>query len=449
MKNDFVNSADGLRDITAETVRLARAAGADMAEASAAESFGMEVSVRGGGLDGMDIGRSQGLSLTAYVGGAFGTANVGELTPAAMREAVERALVIARAAAPDEHAGLAEAELMATEFPELDLYHPWALSPDEAVELARRAEEAAWAADAAVSRDKNDGAALQTDAALSAYANSRGFCAAKRMTTHSLSVGVVAERDGDMQSDGWSEVRCDAVRLPSPEDIGAIAGRRAAERLGSKKLRARRAAVLFRESAARSLIGHFISAASGGALYRKMSWLCGRLGEQIFPPHINIRELPHLPGELHSDAYDDDGVATQARDVVAAGVWRGCFLSAYSARRMAMKTTGNAGGAHNLEVSGDTVAADDLPAMLGEGLIVTHLMGQGANGITGDYSRGAAGFWVENGEIVHPASEVTIAGNLSDMLASIAAVGDDAKWRGGAIKCGSLLLPDMALGGNE
>ena len=448
MNSDFINTADNLREITADIVRMASAAGADAAEADASESIGMEVAVRKGKLDDMQINREQGLSLTAYVNGGEGTAVIGELTAAAMRDAVEKALTIARASAPDPCAGLADADMLATDFPDLDLYHPWALSPEKAIQTAKRGEEATWAAHPAVSREKSEGASVHSGATLSAYANSHGFCAAEKTTSHSLSCSAIAEKGKHMESDGWGETRRNADELPAVEDIGKQAAQRAARRLGGKKIGDCRSGVLFLPPASYSLISHFVAAASGGSLFRKTTWLLDKLNTAIFPPFLSIREMPLIAGGLRSGAFDDDGVTTQTRDIVAAGVWRQCFLSAYTARKLGTKSTGNAGGAHNLVVSGDVVPADKLPAMLGDGIIVTHLMGQGVNRVTGDYSRGAAGFLVKNGEIIHPVSEITIAGNLQQMLPAIAAVGDDAR-PCDSVQCGSVLIPDMTIGGNR
>ena len=448
MNIEFINSEERFRSLLADLLKMAKQGGAEAAEAEAAESCGMEVSVRAQALEAMDINHGQQLSLTVYINGKSATTTTATLTTEAMQTLAERALAIARATSADLHAGLADAARMAAEFHDLQLFHPWTLSPEEAIAITKHAEQASWQAHPAVNKKKSDGADISTSNTLFAYANSHGFCAAEKTSVHSISCSAVAEKDGMMESDGWSETRRNADWLPAAEEIGAIAGRHAARRLGSKKLGDCRANVLFQAPAAHSLIGHFIRAASGGALYRNTSFLLDKLGKKIFADHINIRELPHLPGKLASCSFDGDGVATQDRDIVADGVWQGCFLSAYSARKLGMQTTGNAGGVHNLEVGGHTVAAAELPALLGRGLIVTNLMGQGTNMVTGDYSRGAAGFWVENGEIVHPVNEVTIAGNLLAMLPAISTVGDDAMRRG-SIKCGSLLIPDMIIGGNR
>ncbi|MGI9306863.1 MAG: metallopeptidase TldD-related protein [Gammaproteobacteria bacterium] len=442
---EFLCDIDALKSAAADAVRLAVQNGADAAEAAAFESGGMEVETRGGKMDGAHMSREQGISVTVYAKGGEGAASVGELRPAALKTAVEKALVIARAAAADPCAGLADKETMASEFPDLSLYHPRAISADEAFLLARECEESARAAHPSVCPEKSE-AAFSSGAAQSAYANSHGFCAAESSTSYSMSCQAIAEKDGQMERDGWSETRRQFSLLPPAAATGKKAGEFAAKRLGAKKIRSCRANVLFLAPASHSLIYHLVGAASGGALYRKTSWLLEKLNEQICAPHLNIVERPHLPGEMRSAAFDDEGAATAERMIVENGVWRGRFLSAYTARRLGTQTTANAGGAHNLEVRGKTLPLAELMKMLGAGLVVTDLMGQGINPVTGDYSRGAAGFWAENGEIVHPVSEATIAGNLLQMLPNIEALGDDVMRRGLA-QCGSILIPDLMLGG--
>lgn len=443
---EFFYTEEALKTAAEDAVRLARKNGADAAEAGASESAGMEVESRGGKMDAANMSREQGLSVTVYACGGEGSAGAGEFTPAAVKTAVEKALSIARAGAPDPCAGLAEKETMASEFPDLSLHHPREISADAAFALARACEEAAWDADPAVSREKSE-ASFSAEAAQHAYANSHGFCAAECSTAYSLGCAAIAEKDGQMERDGWSETCRQFSFLPAAAEIGKKAGDFAKRRLGGKKIGNRRANVLFLAPASHSLVGHIVGAASGGALYRKTSWLLGKLGEQICAPHFNIAECPHLPGGMRSAVFDDEGAATRPRMVVENGVWRGRFLSAYSARRLGVLTTANAGGPHNLEVSSDkTVPLPELMKMLGAGLVVSDLMGQAVNPVTGDYSRGAAGFWAENGEIIHPVSEATIAGNLLRMLPDIAAVGDDRLRRGLAL-CGSILVPDLMLGG--
>ena len=443
---DFFNSPEDLQSVALVAVRHAVKQGGNAAEAEAAESSSLSVQTRGGQFDGCERGRAQGISVTVYFNGGEGTASVGDMTADAARLAAEKALAIARKSAADPHAGLADKELMAQDFPDLSLYHPHEWSVDAAYRMARECEESARAADDSIARDKTE-AEISMDAARSVYCNSHGFAAPETETAYSASCGAIAERDGIMETEGWSETRRCHDWLPSMAEIGDKAGRYAARRLGVRKIKSGRMNVLFLPPASHSLFGHIVGAASGSSLYHKTSWLAGRLGETICAPHISIREDPHVLGGLRSTAFDDDGVATRPRMVVDKGVWRGCFLSAYSARRLGMQTTGNAGGAYNLFVDGDLRPLPDLLKETGAGLAVTSLMGQGVNRVTGDYSRGAAGFWVENGEYVHPVSEVTIAGNLRQMLPAIAALGDDVLQRG-LFKCGAVLIPDLMVGGS-
>lgn len=448
MDFNFIYSNDQLAETVETMVKKAKKMGADQVEVNANENVGLEVSVRGGHLDRMEINREQGISISVLMNGASGVATVGDLNPVLCAEAIEKAIAIARATHPDPHSGLADASLMATDFPDLSLYHPWDIDAEKAISLASECEEASWAVNESVSKDKSDGAGVSSSASQSAYANSHGFVAAKQSTTHSINCGAVAvASNGEMERDGWSESERSATDLPLPEKIGQKAGHLASIRLGGKKIPDGQANVLFQTPVARSLIGHFVQAASGGALYRNTSWLVGRLGETIFPAHFSLQESPHLPKRFGSRAYDSDGVATQSRRVVANGVWEGAFLSAYSARRLGMTTTGNANGSHNLEVQATIEPISQLMKMVGTGLFITDLMGQGVNSITGDYSRGAAGFWLEDGNIAYPVSGITIAGNLTTMLQSIVAMGDDADWHG-KTHCGSLLIPDLIIGGN-
>ena len=447
MNMEFINTQENFCTLLNDLLTRAKKSGADSAEASVYENSSMEVSVRCAALDNMSINREQGASLTVYVNGKSGSATSSNTTPATLQTLVERALAIARATSSDPHAGLADAALMATDFPDLAQYHPWQITPEDAIAIAKESEEASWTTDPTIQRKKSDGASVSTSRTLSAYGNTHGFTASEKVSSHNISCSAIAEKDGMMETNGWSETRRNAEWLPSAQTIGEIAGKHAARRLGGKKISDCRAAVLFQAPTAHSLIGHFVGAASGGSLFRKSSFLLNKLESAVFAPHINIRERPYLAGEMASGSYDDDGVAPQDRDIVKNGIWQGRFLSAYSARKLGATSTGNAGGIHNLEVTGDTVAAATLPALMQRGLIVTDLMGQGANMLTGDYSRGVAGFWVENGEIAYPVSEVTIAGNLLNMLPAVRTFGDDVMRRG-AISCGSLLIPEMIIGGN-
>ena len=334
--------------------------------------------------------------------------------------------------------------------PDLALWNPWEISAEEMIAMAKQAEQASFAAGGGkVSREKGEGAGVATESGRGAYANTHGFCAARGGTTHSIWCAALAEHGGEMERDDWSETDRNSAKLPSPEAVGKIAGERAARRLGARKISPQKARVLFAPPVSHSLIGNLVGAASGGNLYRRTSWLEGMLEREICAKHLRIRELPFLPGEARSAAWDAEGVATRERDIVSDGILRGYFLSAYSGRKLGMRSTGNAGGCHNLDVSGRSPGAAGMLAELGTGLLATEMMGSGVSATTGDYSRGAAGFWVENGEIAHPVSEVTVAGNLREMLRDIVAVDDSDALRRGAILCGSILVGEMTVGGNK
>lgn len=447
MDFNFNYSEEQLREVAEKIIKLAQQKGATASEVSVSESSGLEVAVRCGNLDSLEINQDQGISISVLYNGAKGVASVGDLHPAAYQEAVAKAVAIARASQPDPYEGLAEADLMATEFPDLSLFHPWQIDAEGAIALAKECEEASWAV-AGVSLEKSEGAGVASTVAQNVYGNSNGFIGAKRSTVHSINCGAVAQgKDGEMEREGWSESERCAQDIPSPAFIGKKAGELAVARLGGQSVPDTRANVLFDRHTACSLIQHFVGAASGAALYRKTSWLLGRLGENIFPPHFSLQDSPHLLKRFGSRVFDADGVATQNRTVVNNGAWEGYFLSAYSARRMGLTTTGNASGSHNLVVSAKTAPSAEMLKMVGEGLLVTELMGQGVNNLTGDYSRGAGGFWVKDGAIQYPVSGITIAGNLSDIFKSLVCMGDDAQWHH-KIYCGSLLVPDLTIGGN-
>ena len=448
---ELIHDDAALCELAELAIRHARQKGADAAEARAGESVGAEVRVRRGNLDGMETTRDFSLSVSACLGGREGGASAGELTPEAAKEAAERAVAIARVSAADPCAGLAEAELMADpeSAPDLALWIPWEISTEEMIAMARRAEEASFAESPSVSREKGEGAGVSTESGRGAYANTHGFCAARQGTTHSVWCVALAEKNGEMERDDWSESNRSPAKLPSPEAVGKIAGQRAARRLGAQKISPQKARVLFAPPVSHSLVGNLIGAASGGNLYRRTSWLEGMLEKEICARHLLIRELPFLPGEARSAAWDAEGVALRERDIVSDGILRGYFLSAYSGRKLGMRTTGNAGGCHNLDVSGRAPGADGMLAELGTGLLATEMMGSGVSATTGDYSRGAAGFWVEGGAIAHPVSEVTVAGNLREMLRGILAVDDADAIRRGAILCGSILVGEMTVGGNK
>ncbi|MBV9343952.1 MAG: metalloprotease PmbA, partial [Gammaproteobacteria bacterium] len=372
-------------------------------------------------------------------------ASTADLAAAAVRETVEKACAIARFTAEDPYAGLIEPEALAREIPDLDLDHPWELAPDAAIELARECEAAGLDCDARLRN--SEGASVNTQRHTGLYGNSLGFLGGYASTSHSLSASLLAQQDEDMQRDYWYTVARDPAQLEDAASVGRRAGERALARLGARRLSTRKAPVAFAPEVARGLFGHFIGAIRGTAQYRKSSFLLNAAGAQVFPDFLGMSERPHLPRALASSPFDQEGAATHDRELVRAGVLDGYVLSSYSARRLGLKTTGNAGGIHNLIVHGPApLAPQEFLARLGTGLLVTELMGQGVNGVTGDYSRGASGFWVEGGALAYPVQEITIAGNLKAMYRDIVALGSDVDLRGG-IRTGSVLIAEMTIAG--
>ncbi len=433
----------------ARALEAAQRAGATQAESSVATSRALTVNVRQGEVESVEFQKDRSLTLTVYFGHRMGSASTADLSDAGITATVAAACDIARAAGEDVCLGLAEASQMAQApaggFADLSLVHPWALTPDKATDLACAAEAAAFAADSRVTQ--SEGAGADTREGLSVYANSHGFVGHRRSTDHSLSCSVIAKAGEKMQNGSYYSSARDASALLSPQTIGTEAGRRAAARLGAHSLSTRSAAVLLTPEVARGLIGQFLSGISGGALYRKASFLLDKIGTPVFAPHVHIHQRPHLKGAAGSAWFDGEGVAAQERTLIDAGQLTGYLLGSYAARRLKMQSTGNASGAFNIVVAPGDLDHDQLRRQMHTGLVVTGLMGQGVNMVTGDYSRGAEGFWVENGEIVHPVEEVTIAGNLSEMFRSLRAVGSDVDTRG-LVRCGSLLLAPMTVAGS-
>jgi PmbA protein len=435
-----------LQEVVSSALARARAAGASAADADASVQQGLTVTVRMGEVDTIEHHRDRGMAVTVYFGCRKGSASTADLRPEAVSQTVAKACTIARYTASDECAGLAEAEAMAQVFPDLDLDHPWDIDAEHAVELARECETAGLALDARLTN--SEGASLATHRGVRVYGNTHGFLAGQSSTSHSLSCALLAQSGAEMQRDHWYSV----ARHPADLQDGPALGRRAAERalarLGAQRLGTRRAPVLFSPQMARGLYGHFIGAIRGASQYRRASFLLDAAGEQVFPPFLQMQERPYLPRALASGAYDSEGVATRDRELVRAGVLDGYVLGSYSARKLGLKSTGNAGGVHNLLVNAPTASADfaGLLRQMGSGLYVTEMMGQGVNGVTGDYSRGASGFWVENGAITHPVHEITIAGNLREMYRGIVALGTDVDAQGG-IRCGSVLVEAMTIAG--
>ncbi|MCE1241491.1 MAG: metalloprotease PmbA [Azonexaceae bacterium] len=433
-----------LQQLAEDVLKHAATKGASACEVDVSEGFGQSVTVRCDEVETIEFNRDKGIGITVYAGQRKGYASTSDFSPQALRETVDAALAIARYTAEDDCAGLADAALMAKDVPDLDLYHPWALTVDDAIALARRCEQAAF--DTSPLVDNSEGATVSTQQAHFVSANSHGFMGGYPTSRHYLSASVIAGERDSMQRDDWYTTHRNAAALDAPERVGRIAAERAVARLGGRKLKTGEFPVLFEAPLAAGLLGSLVHAASGGALYRKSSFLQDRLGQRIFPGFVRIVERPHLRGGLASAAFDSDGVATQDSDVVVDGVLQRYFLSSYTARKLGMQTTANAGGSHNLIIEPGELDRDGLLKRMGRGLLLTELLGHGINYVTGDYSRGAAGFWVEDGEIVHPVEEITIAGNLRDMFAGILAVGNDVHVRGGK-QTGSVLIDRMTIAG--
>ncbi len=434
-----------LESIIERALEEARSRGASQAEAAVSQDTGLSVGVRLGEVETLEHQRDRSMGITVYFGQRKGSASTADFSPDAVRATVAKACSIARFTAEDACSGLADAGLMAKSPPNLDLAFPWNVTAEQAIEIARSCEAAALAFDSRI--NNSEGASLSSHQGLHVYGNTHGFVGGYPTTSHSLSCVVLAGTGEEMQRDYWYSSSRDWRELDDGAAIGREAARRTIARLEPRKLSTRRAPALFVPEIARGLIGHFTAAIRGSSQYRQSSFLLNSVGQQIFPKGFSISERPHIPKAMGSAPFDDEGVATRDRELIADGVLTGYILSSYSARKLGLATTGNAGGAHNLIVAPNT--SGGLPAMtrlLGTGLLVTELMGQGINMVTGDYSRGAAGFWVENGEIQYPVAEITIAGNLRDMLAGIVAVGDDVDTRGG-IRAGSILLSEMTIAG--
>jgi PmbA protein len=435
-----------LADTVAFALAEARAAGATQAEADVSLQQGLNVSVRLGEVETIEYQRDRGLGITVYFDQAKGSASSADLRPGAVRDMVAKACSIARHTARDEYAGLADAADMARQVPDLDLYHPWELTPEQAIELARACEAAGLAVDRRLGN--SEGASVSTHRGVRVYGNSHGFLGGYPVTSHSMSCVLLAQQGADMQRDYWYSAARDAGSLEPVEQIGRKAGQRAIARLGARQISTRKAPVLFSADLARGFFGHMIAAVRGSSQYRKASFLLDAIGQPVLPAFVQMRERPHLRGALASSPFDAEGVATRDRELVRDGVLQGYVLSSYSARKLGLKSTGNAGGIHNLLLD-SSEGLLDTPALLkrmGTGFYVTELMGQGVNGVTGDYSRGASGFWVENGEITHPVHEVTIAGNLKAMYQGVLALGSEID-RLGAIHTGPVLLGEMTVAG--
>ncbi len=434
-----------LKNIAEDILSEAKKQGADQVEAAISIGQGLSVNARLGEVETIEHHRDQGVGVTIYNGKKKGSASSTKLDLSSVKEMVKAACAIAHYAEEDPFSGLPERAVLATDFPDLSLHHPWALSAKAAIEMAVSCEDAAREYDEKITN--SEGASVQTFEGTRVLANSLGFNHGYLSSRHSMSCSVIGETDGNMQRDYWYTVARRAQDMENAASVGKKAAERTVNRLGARSLSTRKCPVMFAADVSGGLIGHFISAIRGGNLYRKSTFLLDSLGSQVFPDFIDIYEQPLLSQAMGSASYDSEGVATSQRHIVEAGVVQGYVLSSYSARKLGMATTANAGGVHNLTVKLGDLGFTQMLKEMNTGLLVTELIGQGVNTLTGDYSRGAAGFWVENGVIQFPVEEVTIAGNLKDIFKSIVTVGNDVDLRGNT-RTGSILISEMTLAGS-
>lgn len=433
-----------LEERAREVLEEARAQGASQAEAGIGIESGLTLTVRLGEVETLEHQRDRGLGITVYFGKRKGAASTTDLSAEAVRESVRAACSIARYTAEDDCAGLADVEFMAKDLPDLDLSHPWDPEPETVIDMARRCEDTARAHDRRI--ENSEGATVTSHRGLRVYANSHGFSGGYASTSHSITCSVIGKSGESMQRDYWYTMARDAKDLESPESVGTKAAERTVARLGARRLPTRKAPVLFVPELARGLVGSYLGAMRGGAQYRHASFLLGSEGKAVFPEQVQFSERPRLRGALGSAAFDNEGVATRDRELVDRGVATTYLLDSYSARKLKMQTTGHAGGVRNLLVKPGELDYVGLLKQMGTGLVVTELLGQGVNGVTGDYSRGASGFWVEGGSVAFPVEEITVAGNLQDMFKGIVALGRDVDLRG-SIRVGSILIDEMTIAG--
>ncbi len=438
------SASNALQQLALEMVDYARQKGASDSAIEVSEALGKTVNVRQGKVETIEYNRDKGLSVSVYLGQKRGNASTSDFSTRSMRDTVDAALNIARFTAEDNCAGLPDAHALSTGTCNLDLYHPWQISVEQAIQLAQECEQAAFSADKRIVN--TEGASVSAHEANFIHANSLGFVGGFPTSRHSVSCSVIAGKGANMQRDYWYSVARNASEILKVEEIGRIAAERTVRRLKARKLATMQCPVLFEAPVATSLLGHFVHAVSGGSLYRKSSFLEGKLGQKVFSEAVKIEDNPTILRGLGSSAFDDEGVCTQHRTIVEAGVLGGYFLGSYSARKLGMQTTGNAGGPHNLILQSGVLDFAGLVRTMHRGLIVTELLGHGVNPVTGDYSRGAAGFWVENGEIQYPVEEITIAGNLREMFMNIIEVGYDVQVQGSR-QSGSVLIDGMTIAG--
>lgn len=437
-------SGDDYKNLIEHILKEATSNGASSAEASLSTGSGLSTTVRLGKVETIEHNRDKGLSITVYFGNKKGSASTTDFNLQAIKDTVNAACRVARYTAEDDCAGLADKELLAKNIPDLDLFYDWDITTDYAIELAKECEDAALTFDPKITN--SEGGSLSTQQGLRVYGNTNNFIEAYSTTRHSLSVSVIAQGENSMQRDYWYSVARDSRDLESGTTIGKRAAENALKRLNASRIPTCNAPVLFIADVASGLFSSFIGAISGGSMYRKTTFLLDSLEQQVFPDKIHIYEQPHLKKSLGSSPFDAEGVATKNRDIVLNGVVKSYILGSYSARKLGMQSTGNAGGIHNLSIDTGELALDELIKQMGAGLLVTELMGQGINRVNGNYSRGATGFWVENGEIQYPVEEITIAGNLKDMFKGIVEIGNDIDLRHN-IRTGSVLIDNMTIGG--
>ena len=438
--------SDKHKSVVDDLLREAKSQGASAAEAGLNVESGLSVTVRMGEVETIEHNRDKALGITVYFGQRKGSASTSDFSQKAIKETVKAACDIARYTEDDPYAGLPDDAMLAKDIQDLELYHPWNISAEQAIELAKEAEDAARSEDKRITN--SEGGSVSSHSGIRIYGNTLGFVNGYNTSRHSLSCTVIAGKDDAMQRDYWYSVNRDASKLESADKIGKLAAQRTVARLNAKHMPTCQVPVIFKAEVARGLLSHLLSGIRGGAQYRKASFLLDHLGKQIFPDNIRIDERPHIKGALGSAPYDNEGVLTQAHDLITDGVLQSYVLDSYAARRLNMKSTGNAGGVHNLFINHDDISLDAMIKEMDKGLLITEVMGQGVNTVTGDYSRGASGFWIENGEIQYPVEEFTLASRLQDMFMGLQQVANDLDLRSGVVT-GSWLIDNMTVAGGQ